>query len=100
MGPASHWGLEEHLDHLFGASASTINTIHRDFVFRYRSAEHWIDAFRSWYGPVHKVFAAVPAEAQICLEQDLINLIDEFNVSGDSTMVVPGEYVEVVIIKK
>jgi hypothetical protein len=69
-------------------------------VFRYRSAEHWIDVFRTWYGPVHKAFTSLPPELQRCLEEDLIDLIDEFNRSGDSTMVVPSEYLEAVIVKR
>lgn len=98
--PPSRWGLEEHLDRLFRASASNIHTTARDFVFRYRSAEHWIDVFRTWYGPVHRAFAALTPEAQICLEQDLIHLIEEFNSSRDSTVVIPSEYLEVVVVKK
>ena len=62
--------------------------------------QHWIDVFRTWYGPVHKAFAGLPAEAQGRLEQDLIALIADFNQSGDSTVVVPGEYAEVVVVKK
>lgn len=98
--PPSRWGTEEHLNHLFGASASDIRTTLRNYVFRYRSAAHWIDVFRTWYGPVHKAFAALPADVQPRLEQDLTDLIAEFNVSGDSTMVVPAEYMEVVIDRK
>jgi hypothetical protein len=98
--PPSRWGLEDHLDHLFRASASDIHTTYRDFAFRYRSAEHWVDVFRTWYGPVHKAFAGLPAEAQQRLEQDLIDLIGRFNTSGDSTMVVPAEYVEAVVVRK
>jgi ubiquinone/menaquinone biosynthesis C-methylase UbiE len=98
--PASRWGVEEYLERLFGASASDICTTPRDFAFRYRSAAHWIDVFRTWYGPVQKAFAALGADAQRQLEQDLIALIEEFNTSGDSTMVVPSEYLEVVVVKK
>jgi ubiquinone/menaquinone biosynthesis C-methylase UbiE len=98
--PASKWGTDEHLQLLFGAAASDIQTTRRDFVFRYRSPEHWIEVFRTWYGPVHKAFAALSAETQLRLEQDLIELIAAFNRSGDSTMVVPAEYVEVVVIKR
>jgi hypothetical protein len=72
----------------------------RDFVFRYRSPEHWVDVFRMWYGPVHKEFAGLSADGQRRLEQDLISLINDFNSSGDATMVVPSEYVEVVVVKK
>ena len=56
--------------------------------------------FRTWYGPVHKAFAGLPPDGQRRLEQDLIGLIKDFNTSGDSTMVVPAEYLEVVIVKK
>jgi hypothetical protein len=96
----SHWGLEIHLEQLFRKSASELHTTYRDFNFRYRSPEHWIEVFRTWYGPVHKAFGALPADGQQQLEQALLNLISDFNVSGDSTMVVPSEYVEVVIVKK
>jgi SAM-dependent methyltransferase len=98
--PASRWGLEDHLEHLFREGASDIHTTYRDFVFRYRSPQHWIAVFRTWYGPLRQAFAALSADAQQQLEQDLIALIDEFNTSGDSTMVVPSEYVEVVVLKK
>ena len=97
--PASRWGLPEHLELLFGASAAQIRTTPRDFMFRYRSAAHFVDVFRTWYGPVHKAFAALPAEGQARLDADLHELIAEFNEAGDGTMAVPGEYLEVVITK-
>ncbi len=98
--PPSRWGAEDHLNDLFRASASDIHTTYRDFVFRYRSPEHWVDVFRTWYGPVNKAFAGLSPDGQKRLEQDLISLVNDFNSSGDSTMVVPSEYVEVVIVKK
>jgi ubiquinone/menaquinone biosynthesis C-methylase UbiE len=98
--PPSRWGQEDYLTQLFGASASDIQTTYRDFVFRYRSPEHWIEVFRAWYGPVHKAFAALAPDAQQRLHTDLLGLIKEFNTSVDSTLVVPAEYVEVVVIKK
>lgn len=98
--PASRWGVKDYLDQLFGGSASDVRVKLRTFVFRYRSAEHWVDVFRNWYGPVHKAFAVLPAEEQLRLESDLFKLIEEFNCSGDSTMVVPAEYAEVVIVKR
>ena len=98
--PPARWGQEDYLTQLFGASASDIHVIHRDFVFRYPSPQHWVDVFRSWYGPVHKAFATLDAGGQRRLEQDLLALIAEFNTSGDATMVVPGEYVEAIIVKR
>jgi ubiquinone/menaquinone biosynthesis C-methylase UbiE len=97
----SRWGVEDHLDSLFGAAASDIHTTPRDFMFRYQSPEHWVDVFRRWYGPVLKAFEALPDHAgKHRLAQDLLSLVRRFNRSGDSTMVVPAEYLEVVIVRK
>jgi len=98
--PPSRWGVEDYLEQLFGGAASDIHTTPRDFVLRYRSPQHWVDVFRSWYGPVLKAFEALPTEGQQRLEQDLLSLVHNFNRSGDSTMVVPAEYLEVVIVRK
>jgi ubiquinone/menaquinone biosynthesis C-methylase UbiE len=96
----ARWGTEEHLQALFGHAAREIRVTPRDFMFRYSSPQHWVEVFRTWYGPVHKAFAALPPQRQPELERDLIALIVEFNVSGDTTMVVPGEYVEAVIVRR
>jgi ubiquinone/menaquinone biosynthesis C-methylase UbiE len=96
--PPARWGTEEHLRALFPA-ASDLAVTPRMFTFRYRSPQHWVDVFRNWYGPVHKAFAALPAEGQAALERDLLELIAGFNRSGDATMVAPAEYVEVVLTK-
>lgn len=99
LSPAK-WGTREHLDALFGAQAADIRTTPRDFTFRYRSPLHWLEVFRTWYGPTLKAFAALPAEGQAQLERDILTLLDEFNVSGDETLVPPGEYLEVVVVKR
>ena len=94
------WGTRARLDELFGAQASAIEAPPRDFIFRYRSAQHWIDVFRSYYGPVLKAFAALPVDGQAALLADITALIGRFNTAKDGTIVVPGEYLEVVIVKR
>ena len=98
--PPSKWGTDEHVQHLFGAGAASIHSTPRDFNFRYKSPEHFIDVFRTWYGPVHKAFGALTPEKQQALHEDLLKLIASFNVSRDATMVVPSEYLETVIVKR
>jgi hypothetical protein len=46
-----------------------------------------------------KAFAAIDPEAREALEADLSALLDKFNVAEDGTLVVPSEYLEVVITK-
>ena len=98
--PPSRWGTEDYITELFGESASTIAISKREFTFRYGSPEHWIEVFRLWYGPVRNTFAALPVDRQEQLERDLLALIAEFNTSGDATMVVPSEYLEVVVVRR
>jgi hypothetical protein len=69
-------------------------------VFRYRSAEHWIEVFKTYYGPMLKAFAALQPAVQQALHDDIVALIGRFNRSGDATMVVPGEYLEVIVTKR
>ena len=91
------WGTRARIEELFGSNASAIDAEPRDFVFRYRSPQHWLDVFRTYYGPLLKAFAGLQPAAQASLASDLFALIARFNRSGDASMVVPSEYLEVVI---
>jgi SAM-dependent methyltransferase len=93
------WGTEERLEELFGDGAREIRATRRQFAFRYRSAAHWIEVFRTWYGPVHRAFAALPPDAQGALERELTALLESMNVSRDGTLVVPSDYLEAVIVR-
>jgi ubiquinone/menaquinone biosynthesis C-methylase UbiE len=94
------WGTEPHLVELFGPRALDMQVVRRVFNFRYRDAAHWVQVFRDWYGPTHKAFAALDAAGQQRLDRDIVALLDEFNTAGAASLVVPGEYLEVVITVK
>jgi ubiquinone/menaquinone biosynthesis C-methylase UbiE len=98
--PPSLWGVEAHLRSLFGEHAAAIKLTPRVFNFRYRSAAHFIDIFRTWYGPVHKAFAALPADKAAALENDLTELLNRTNRAGAGTLVVPSEYLEIVVTRR
>ena len=72
----------------------------REFAFRYRSAAHWVEVFRAFYGPVHKAFLALEPPGQRALETDLLALLGRFDRGGPAGLVVPGSYVEVVITRR
>lgn len=93
---AALWGTEERLRELFGAGVAELMTNKRYFVFRYRSPEHWLEVFRTYYGPMLKAFASLDAEGQAGLERDLIELLRRCNKGGEDTLAVPSEYLEVV----
>jgi ubiquinone/menaquinone biosynthesis C-methylase UbiE len=94
--PPSLWGTEGHLRQMFGSRIASLEAMQRVFNFRYRSAAHFIEVFRTWYGPVHKAFAALGPKAD-ALDRDLTDLLEGLNVGGKGSLVVPSEYLEAVI---
>ncbi|KQW36900.1 class I SAM-dependent methyltransferase [Rhizobacter sp. Root404] len=98
--PPSRWGVETALHELFGDSAQSIAVTKRMFNFRYRSAAHFVEVFRTWYGPVHKAFAALPADKAAALDTDLRALLDSLNQGGANALLVPSEYLEIVVTRR
>ena len=94
------WGTKARIDELFGKTAREIRTTSREFTFRYRSPAHWIEVFRTYYGPMNKTFGALEAGKQAAFTEDLLALMASRNRSGDRTLVLPSEYLEVVIERK
>ena len=92
------WGKRDHLSELFSAAAS-VRAESRHFTFRYRSPDHFLEVFRNYYGPVLKAFAALDAKNQAGLASDIQSLMADYNVAEDGTLVIPSEYLEVVVTK-
>ncbi|MBJ7406454.1 MAG: class I SAM-dependent methyltransferase [Bradyrhizobium sp.] len=94
------WGTTARLEEMFGAVAADIAAEPRMFVFRYRSPDHWLEIFKTFYGPTLKAFAALDDSGQAALRRDLLALLGEFNHADDGTIVVHSEYLEAVITKR
>ena len=93
------WGSRPWLEETFGASARSIAVVERTFNFRYASADHFVNVFRTYYGPVHKAFLSLDPAGREALESDLLDLVARFNQGADGTMRVPSEYAEVVVTR-
>jgi ubiquinone/menaquinone biosynthesis C-methylase UbiE len=94
------WGVESHVQTLFAQRSTSIVTQRRFFNFRYRSAAHFIDVFRTWYGPIHQAFKVLSATDAAGFENDLMGLLNRLNRSGSGSLVVPSEYLEVIITRR
>jgi ubiquinone/menaquinone biosynthesis C-methylase UbiE len=92
------WGTEGHLQTLF-AGVKKIENTPRFFNFRYKSAEHFVEIFRTFYGPTHKAFLALDAAGQAALEADMLALLRRLDIGGGGGLVVPAEYLETVITR-
>jgi len=95
--PPSLWGTEDRLGELFpGHQVSASRQI---FNFRYRSPEHWLDVFKTYYGPTNRAFAALDAPKRAALEAELYSLLERLNRGGPGTLIVPSEYLEAIVRK-
>lgn len=98
--PPPLWGTEERLRELFGEDVSSLETRRRSFVFRYPSARDFVEHFRAYYGPMRKAFEALNEAGRNALARDLEELLDRSNTSGDETLVVPSDYLEMVAVRR
>jgi ubiquinone/menaquinone biosynthesis C-methylase UbiE len=92
------WGTDAHIRELFRGSARIMHAT-RTFAFRYESAAHFVEVFRTFYGPTHTAFLALDTAGQAALEGDMMALLRSLDVGGSGGLVVPGEYLETVITK-
>ena len=98
--PPPLWGTEERLRELFGEGVSSLRPARHSYAFRSLSVEHFIESFRTYYGPVHKAFESLDAAGQDAFARDLEELIHNWNISGDETVVAPSDYLEVVAVRR
>jgi SAM-dependent methyltransferase len=94
--PPLEWGTEARLQELFGGEVRKLDVQAKHFVFRYRSARHWLDAFRTYYGPTFKAFGTLDDAEATAFEEELLALADASNTSTTDTLRVPSEYLEIV----
>lgn len=97
---AFEWGTEDGLLGLFGEGARSVRVERRHLSFRYRSPQHWLEVFRTWYGPTRRAFESLDAPRAAELERALVELLERFNRATDGSLAVPSEYLEVVIEKR
>jgi ubiquinone/menaquinone biosynthesis C-methylase UbiE len=92
------WGTEARLEQLFGGH--DVKVTRQTFHFRYRSPDHWLEVFKTYYGPTNRAFAALDAPKQADLQADIVELLARMNRGGEDTLIVPSEYLEVVVTRR
>jgi SAM-dependent methyltransferase len=98
--PPTTWGTRDGLDALLGGEVSVLRIEERAFTQRYASADHWIEVFRNWFGPVRTAFDGLDASRQAELSRDLVALLERYDRSGGSSLVAPIDYLEVVATRR
>jgi ubiquinone/menaquinone biosynthesis C-methylase UbiE len=98
--PPPLWGTEERLRELLGEGVASLEVRQRSYMLRYPSAGHFVEYFRSYYGPTLKAFESLDRDGQEALAKDLEELLEQWNTSGDATLIVPSDYLEVVAVRR
>jgi SAM-dependent methyltransferase len=96
--PPVQWGDEARLRELLGPDVK-ITAQRRTLLWRFPDSDYIADFFIAKYGPTLKAHAAQDPEKGAALRADIAALSEKLNVSGDDTLVLPMEYLEVVATK-
>ncbi len=77
-----------------------VRVTEKEFVFRYRSPEEFLDAFRTYYGPMVKAFESLDEDAGTGLAAELVALAQQHNTAGADVLRLPSTYLEVVATRR
>jgi ubiquinone/menaquinone biosynthesis C-methylase UbiE len=94
----SLWGTQARIEELF--QGHTVKATKQVFNFRYKSAGHWLEVFKTYYGPANRAFASLDVGKQAALQADIVELLERMNRAGKTSLIIPGEYLEVVVTKR
>lgn len=93
------WGTEEGLRELLGDGVSDIRIERRRSRQAFRSADHFLDFFRTYFGPTKVAYERVGPEGEEALTADLRGYLEESNMAGDRALVLAPEYLQVVVTR-
>lgn len=94
--PPVLWGTEERVRELFGDGISDLQIERKISRQTFRSSDHYIEFFRTYFGPAKMAFARVGEDGEQALEDDLRAFLEKHNAAGDRALVLEAEYLEVI----
>ncbi|MFN8163018.1 MAG: methyltransferase domain-containing protein [Solirubrobacterales bacterium] len=94
--PPVLWGTEARLRELFGDGISDLRIERRRSRQPFRSVDHYLEFFRTYFGPIKMAFERVGPEGEEALANDLRQFLEENNTAGERALVFEPEYLQVV----
>lgn len=94
--PPVLWGTEERVRELFGDGISELRTERHASRQAFRSADHYLDFFRAYFGPIKLAFERAGPENEEALAAELRAHLEKHNLGGDRALVLEPEYLQVV----
>src|SRR5688500_17334749 len=77
LNPPGRVGTDAGMEELLGDGISELRIERRRFMFRYRSAEHCLDFFRTNFGPIQRAVAALDDSAGADLAGELLSQCEQ-----------------------
>jgi ubiquinone/menaquinone biosynthesis C-methylase UbiE len=94
------WGTEAWVRELLGDSVTSLVATRRTCMMRYKSVQHWMAFTRAYLGPVRQLLESLEPERQKQVAGEVGDVARRFNRSGDATMAVPADYLEIVATRR
>jgi ubiquinone/menaquinone biosynthesis C-methylase UbiE len=94
------WGDEAVLKNRLGKYVEDFRISRAVVRFRSRSAADWVAFMKNYFGPAITAFEHSSPDRQRMLEQEMTDLIREYNRSGNETMLSEAEYLDIVAMRK
>jgi hypothetical protein len=93
--PPILWGTEDRLRELFGDGISELRIERLKARQVFRSADHYLDFFRTYFGPIKTAYEQVGPAGEAALTADLHAYMEAANTAGDRALVMEPEYLQV-----
>lgn len=91
------WGTEDHLRELLGDGVSELQVERRRSRQTFRSPNHFLEFFRTYFGPTKVAYERVGPDGEEALTADMKAYLEEYNKAGDrDALVLEPEYLQVV----
>jgi ubiquinone/menaquinone biosynthesis C-methylase UbiE len=97
--PPVLWGQEDHVKQLFGDRISNLRTQRLKSRQPFFSIDHYIQFFRTYFGPIKSAYEHVGPDGERALTEDLRQMLAEVNTGGDRGLVIEPEYLRLVAIR-
>lgn len=94
--PPVLWGTEEKVRELLGPGLTDLKMERRVSRQPFRSIDHYLEIFRSYFGPIKMAFDRVGVDGEAALEADLREQLEKCNTAGDRAFVLEPEYLQVI----
>lgn len=94
------WGTEARLQQLFADQVASMDCTRRVLHFRFLSLAHANDVNNKYTGPITSVYESLDDARKAEFSQEMESLMSKSNRSGDSSLLIPSDYLEAVMIKR